>query len=76
MANEKADESTRGVNRAALEVTEREPFPSLDALASVIQLTGATDPDVAKLRPESVMQRGVMESMERSGFIDQQQRSN
>jgi hypothetical protein len=42
----------------------------------VIQLTGATDPDVAKLRPESVMQRGVMERMERSGFIDQQQRSN
>jgi ABC-type nitrate/sulfonate/bicarbonate transport system substrate-binding protein len=62
--------------RATLEVTERKPFPSLDALASVIQLTGATDPEVAKLRPESVMHRNIMERIERSGFIDQQQRSN
>ena len=62
--------------RAALEVTERKPFPSLDAIASVIQLTGATDPEVAKLRPENVMHRGIMERLERSGFIDQQQRSN
>jgi ABC-type nitrate/sulfonate/bicarbonate transport system substrate-binding protein len=62
--------------RVALEVIERKPFPSSDALASVIQLTGATDPEVAKLRPENVMQRGLLERLDRSGFIDQQQRSN
>jgi ABC-type nitrate/sulfonate/bicarbonate transport system substrate-binding protein len=49
---------------------DAEIIPSLDARASVIQLTGTNDPDVAKLRPESVMHRGIMDRLERSGFID------
>jgi NitT/TauT family transport system substrate-binding protein len=59
--------------RAAQEIIEKKPFPSSDAVASVIQLTAASDPAVAKLRAGSVIHRGIMERLERSGFIDQQQ---
>ena len=57
--------------KAALENAEKKPFVSMEAIASMIHLMAVSDPEVGRLKAESVVYKGIMERIDRSGFIDQ-----
>jgi len=43
----------------------------MEAIASMIHLMAVSDPEVGRLKAESVVYKGIMERIDRSGFIDQ-----
>jgi hypothetical protein len=47
------------------------PYVDVAGIASMIEFIAETDPLVAKVKPEMVMNHAILKKLDDSGFIDQ-----
>jgi ABC-type nitrate/sulfonate/bicarbonate transport system substrate-binding protein len=64
---EKAEEHYQ----SALKVMAPKPYVDVAGIASMIEFIAETDPLVAKVKPEMVMNHAILKKLDDSGFIDQ-----
>ena len=64
---EKADAAYRDL----LPKVERKPYPSMEAIAATIQITGETNPKIAQLKPEQLVDLSILRRLDQEGFINQ-----
>ena len=64
---EKAEEHYQ----SALKVMAPKPYVDIAGIASMIEFIAETDPLVAKLKPEMVINHTILKKLDDSGFIDQ-----
>jgi NitT/TauT family transport system substrate-binding protein len=56
---------------AALKVLPKKPYVDVAGIASMIEFMAETDPLVAKVKPETVINHSILKKLDDSGFIDQ-----
>ena len=56
--------------RSALAVLPKKPYVDVAGIASMIEFLAETDPSVAKIRVEQVVNHTIMKRLDDSGFID------
>ena len=56
---------------AALKVLPKKPYVDVAGVASMIEFMTETDPLVAKVKPEMVINHSILKKLDDSGFIDQ-----
>ena len=64
---EKADRAYRDL----LPKVERKPYPNLEAMAAMMQVLGETNPKIAPLKPEQLVDASILRKLDQEGFIDQ-----
>jgi ABC-type nitrate/sulfonate/bicarbonate transport system substrate-binding protein len=64
---EKAEEHYQ----SALKVMAPKPYVDVAGIASMIEFIAETDPQVAKVKPEMVINHALLKKLDDSGFIDQ-----
>lgn len=64
---EKAEEQYQ----AGLKVFVRKPYVELAGIASMIELMAESDPSVAKLKPETIVNHSLLKRLDEAGFIDE-----
>lgn len=64
---EKAEEHYQ----SALKVLPKKPYVELAGISSMIEFMAETDPSVAKVKPEEVINHTLLRKLDDSGFIDQ-----
>ena len=57
--------------QSALKVLPSKPYVDVAGIASMIEFIAETDPLVAKIKPEMVINHSVLKKLDDSGFIDQ-----
>jgi NitT/TauT family transport system substrate-binding protein len=57
--------------RAALKVLPKKPYVDVAGIASMIEFMAETDPLVAKIKPEMVINHSILKKLDDGGFIDQ-----
>jgi len=65
--SEKADRAYRDL----LPKVERKPYPNLEAMAAMMQVLGETNPKIAPLKPEQLVDASILRKLDQEGFIDQ-----
>ncbi len=63
---EKADRAYRDL----LPKVERKPYPNLEAMAAMMQVLGETNPKIAPLKPEQLVDASILRKLDQEGFID------
>ncbi len=63
---EKADAAYREL----LPKVERKPYANLDAIAAMIQVLGESNPKIAQLKPEQLVDVSILKKLDQEGFID------
>jgi NitT/TauT family transport system substrate-binding protein len=48
---------------------ERKPYPSMEAVKATIQIMGLSNPRIAKLKPEDLVDVSILQRLEQSGFV-------
>jgi ABC-type nitrate/sulfonate/bicarbonate transport system substrate-binding protein len=56
--------------RAALESLERKPYPSAEGLLNIRRMLARSNPRVATIQVEDVMDTRILRKLDESGFID------
>src|ERR1700751_5494365 len=56
--------------RSALAVLLKKPYVETAGIASMIEFLSETDPAVAKIKPEQVINHAIMKKLDESGFIE------
>jgi NitT/TauT family transport system substrate-binding protein len=56
--------------QSALAVLPRKPYVDIAGIASMIEFLSESDPAVAKIKPEQVINHTIMKKLDDSGFID------
>ena len=56
---------------AALKVLPKKPYVDVAGIASMIEFMAETDPLVAKVKPEMVINHSILKKLDDGGFIDQ-----
>ena len=56
--------------RSALAVLPKKPYVDVAGMASMIEFLSESDPSVAKIKPEQVINHTIMKKLDDSGFID------
>ena len=56
---------------AALKVLPKKPYVDVAGIVSMIEFMAETDPLVAKVKPETVINHSILKKLDDSGFIDQ-----
>ncbi len=57
--------------QSAMKVMPKKPYVDLKGIASMIEFMSETDPLVAKLKPEDVVNHSILKKLDESGFMDQ-----
>jgi hypothetical protein len=63
---EKADRAYRDL----LPKVERKPYANLEAMAAMMQVLGETNPKIAQLKPEQLVDVSILRKLDQEGFID------
>jgi ABC-type nitrate/sulfonate/bicarbonate transport system substrate-binding protein len=64
-------ESAEGHYQAALKVMPKKPYVDVAGISSMIEFMAESDPLVAKVKPEEVINESVLKKLENSGFLNQ-----
>ncbi len=57
--------------QSALKVLPKKPYVDLAGISSMIEFMAETDPLVAKVKPEEVVNHTILKKLDESGFLDQ-----
>lgn len=57
--------------QSAMKVMPKKPYIDLKGIASMIEFMTETDPLVAKLKPEDVVNHSILKKLDEAGFMDQ-----
>jgi ABC-type nitrate/sulfonate/bicarbonate transport system substrate-binding protein len=57
--------------QSALAVMAKKPYVEMAGIASMIDFLTESDPNVAKIKPEQVVNHTILKKLDESGFIDQ-----
>jgi hypothetical protein len=63
-------------NQSALEVMAPKPCVDVTGIVSMIEFITESDPLVAKVKPELVINQAILKKLDDSGFIDQLAKRN
>ena len=63
-------EKAEAAYRDLLPKVERKPYANLDAIASTIQILGESNPKIAQLKPEQLVDLSILKRLDQEGFID------
>ena len=56
--------------QSGLAVLAKKPYVDTAGISSMIEFLTESDPTVAKIKPEQVINRAIMKKLDESGFID------
>ena len=56
--------------QSALAVMAKKPYVEMAGIASMIDFLTESDPNVAKIKPEQVVNHTILKKLDNSGFID------
>jgi hypothetical protein len=56
--------------QSALAVLPRKPYVETAGITSMIEFLAESDPSVAKIKPDQVINHSIMKKLDDSGFID------
>jgi hypothetical protein len=56
--------------RSALAVLPKKPYVDVAGISSMIEFLTESDPSVAKIKPEQVINHTIMKKLDDSGFIE------
>jgi hypothetical protein len=57
--------------QSAVKIMPKKPYVDLKGIASMIEFMAETDPLVAKLKPEDVVNHSILKKLDDAGFMDQ-----
>src|ERR1051326_4177744 len=57
--------------QSALKVMTKKPYADIAGISSMIEFMAESDPLVAKIKPEEVINHSVLKKLDDSGFLDQ-----
>lgn len=57
--------------QSALKVLPKKPYIERAGILSMIEFMAETDPQVAKVKPEEVVNHSILQKLDDSGFLDQ-----
>jgi ABC-type nitrate/sulfonate/bicarbonate transport system substrate-binding protein len=57
--------------QSAIKIMPKKPYVDLKGIASMIEFMAETDPLVAKLKPEDVVNHSILKKLDETGFMDQ-----
>jgi hypothetical protein len=63
-------------NQSALKVMAPKPYVDVTGIVSMIEFITESDPLVAKVKPELVINQAILKKLDDSGFIDQLAKRN
>ena len=63
-------EKAEAAYRDLLPKVERKPYANLDAIASTTQILGESNPKIAQLKPEQLVDLSILKRLDQEGFID------
>ena len=59
--------------QSALKVFSKKPFVDSKGISSMIEFMGETDPAVARLKPEAVINHALLKKLDEAGFFESKQ---
>jgi hypothetical protein len=64
------DQHAETAYRDLLTKVERKPYVSIETLAATLRILAERNPKLAALRPEQVVDLGILRRLDQEGFID------